>query len=326
MARSTVAMALVMLMLPASARRNKDDTLSMQAGSSGARDLEPELLAWLHEVGLDYADASWWAQKESSHLETCGATLPYLKKLYEKLTVSSGIDLPQGDAIEKMFDYAKKAIDPVQLSNMYWVLYDCHNLCLPKKEEALFGASELLAKGASSGELLKLYKLLSDDNDRYPKKEAMEVAAAGIEVDKYWSAYRDQVSHNKWAAIDEAVRTSFGMQAFRYDESGEYYTASQCQDKYGSNWLEKWNASPAAQKVAEDGKAWTAPQFWEYFNDSWLSKWHEAKWATQKRIANDGHVYTLDEFVKHYGSQWQQKWAEAPVALCEECTAASHSP
>ena len=97
MARSTFAMTLVMLMLPATALRNKDrglpiavtywvqattrestsdfvpvsfqkpedDAVTMQAGISEARDPEAELSSWLLEVGLSYADAGWWAQKES---------------------------------------------------------------------------------------------------------------------------------------------------------------------------------------------------------------------------------------------------------------------
>ncbi|CAE7218944.1 unnamed protein product, partial [Symbiodinium microadriaticum] len=300
----------------------EDDAVTMQSGISEARDPEAELSSWLMEVGLSYEDAGWWAQKESWYLKTCGATLPYLKKLYQELT--GGLALPKGDAIPKMFDYAKKALDPAQLSNMFWVLHDCNvekGLCL-YKEEALSRAPGLLEMGTSSTELLKLYNFLTDDIER-PKKEAMEVAAAGCEADKYWSAY--QATHHKLAALDEAVRTSFEMQAFRYAVDGRPYTASLFKGHYGSNWLEKWTASPAAQKVAEDGKAYSVPQFWEYFKDDW-SKWHEAKWATQRRIAEDGTVYTLEEFAEHYKSQWQQKWADAPVALCKECTAASHSP
>ncbi|OLQ02726.1 hypothetical protein AK812_SmicGene14385 [Symbiodinium microadriaticum] len=301
MARSTFAMTLVMLMLPATALRNKDDAVTMQSGISEARDPEAELSSWLMEVGLSYEDAGWWAQKESWYLKTCGATLPYLKKLYQELT--GGLALPKGDAIPKMFDYAKKALDPAQLSNMFWVLHDCNvekGLCL-YKEEALSRAPGLLEMGTSSTELLKLYNFLTDDIER-PKKEAMEVAAAGCEADKYWSAY--QATHHKLAALDEAVRTSFEMQAFRYAVDGRPYT------------------------VAEDGKAYSVPQFWEYFKDDWLSKWHEAKWATQRRIAEDGTVYTLEEFAEHYKSQWQQKWADAPVALCKgsfgECFWVSH--
>ncbi|CAE7780467.1 unnamed protein product, partial [Symbiodinium sp. CCMP2456] len=273
MARSSLAMTLVMLMLPATARRNKDDTFIMQAGISEAPDLEAELSSWLREEGLSYADAGWWAQKESWYLETCGATLPYLKKLYEELTASRGIALPQGDAIPKMFDYAKKALDPVQLSNMYWVLYDCNHayghakgLCQYPKE-ALEQAPALVEMGTSSKELLKLYNFMTDDIER-PKKEVMEFAAAGCEADRYWSAY--QATHHKLVAVDEAIRTSFEMQAFRYAEDGKYYTASQFKDHYGSNWLKKWSASPAAQKVAEDGKAYSVPQFWEFFKDDWL--------------------------------------------------------
>ncbi|CAE7201291.1 unnamed protein product, partial [Symbiodinium necroappetens] len=176
MARSTFAMTLVMLMLPATALRNKDDAVTMQAGISEARDPEAELSSWLLEVGLSYADAGW-----SRNLKTCGATLPYLKKLYQELT--GGLALPQGDAIPKMFDYAKKALDPAQLSNMFWVLHDCNvekGLCL-YKEEALSRAPGLLEMGTSSKELLKLYNFLTDDIER-PKKEAMEVAAAGCEA------------------------------------------------------------------------------------------------------------------------------------------------
>ena len=148
------------------------------------------------------------------------------------------------------------------------------------------------------------------------------MAAAGCEAEKFATFY--QRFHDKQRAISEAVSASFDMQAYRYAEDGKYYTASEFKDYFGSNWMAKWTASPVAQKVARDGKAYSVSQFHDYFKGGWLSYWHEARWATQRRIAEDGKIYTMAEYVSYFRSQWQQKWAIAPVALCKECTAASH--
>jgi len=326
MVRSTFAVAVVMLVLPATARRNKDDIFTMDVGNSEARDLQAELQSWLSDrfsVGLSTSDAQWWARKESWYMEKCGATLPYLKKLYSVLSDHFLMAYTSPKAVELMFDYAKKQLDPDQLSEMYRVLVDRVNLGLGQ-EEARSRAPELLAKDAAPAELGGLYQTCIDRfGMRLPQREAqqtaMEVAAAGCEAAKLRYFYGR--FHDQQRATDEAVAASFEMQAYRYAEDGKYYTASQFKDWFGHKWMAKWSASPVAQKVAEDGKAYSASQFREFFKGVWLSKWNAATWATQRRIAEDGKVYTLDEFVSYFKSEWQQKWAKAPVVLCRGCHA-----
>mmetsp|Transcript_6232 Transcript_6232/g.13473 ORF Transcript_6232/g.13473 Transcript_6232/m.13473 type:complete len:329 (-) Transcript_6232:20-1006(-) len=328
MALSTFKVAMLMLMLPASARRNKDDVFTMQAGSSEARDPQRDLVFWLTSLQLTQADAQSWAEKELSAMETCGASLGYLQRLHWVLTGTMYFD--NRAAIPVAFEYAKKQLDPDQLFEMYSVLKDKLGL---SKKEARSRAPELLEKDASPTQLSDLYTEMTAGASwlswlvKSPKEAqglAMESAAAGCEPDKFKSAYQD--NHDKRTAADEAIRASFDTQAYRYADDGKYYTASQFKNYYGGDWVAKWTASAVAQKVAEDGKAYSAAQFKEYFKQDWLSKWNAATWATQRRIAEDKKVYTLDEFVSYFKSEWQQKWAEAPVALCEECTAASHSP
>ncbi|CAE7454900.1 unnamed protein product, partial [Symbiodinium sp. CCMP2456] len=321
MARSTFVVAVVMLMLPATARRNKDDLFTMEAGNSEARDLQAELESWLSDrwgVGLSTSDAQWWARKESWYMETCGATLPYLKKLYSVLNDRFKMAYSSSKAVELMFAYAKKQFDPDQLFAMYSVLVDRFALGL-SQEEARSRAPELLEKDAASAELGSLYSYMVDRFGamRLPQKDAqkmaMELAAAGCEPIML-KKFATEPYPDKQRAADEAVMASFDMQAYRYAEDGKYYTASQFKNWFGSNWMAKWMASPVAQKVAEDGKAYSASQFRAFFGvRDWLSKWNAATWATQRRIAEDGKVYTLDEFVSYFGqSQWQQKWAKAP--------------
>ncbi|CAE7464506.1 unnamed protein product [Symbiodinium sp. CCMP2456] len=334
MAPPTFAVAVLMLMLPASARRNKDDSFAMQASMSEARDPERDLEFWLTSLKMTQADAQKWAKKEWWYMETCGASLGYLQQLHWVLSEKMYFD--KGAAVPVAFEYAKKQLDPDQLFAMYGVLNDKLGL---SKEEARSRAPELLEKDASATQLSGLYTEMTAGASwlswlvKSPKEAqglAMESAAAGCEPDKFKSAY--QANHDKKTAADEAIRASFDTQAYRYADDGRYYTASQFKDYYHGDWVAKWTQSAVAQKVAEDGKAYSASQFKEFFKEDWLSKWNAAAWATQRRIAEDGKVYTLDEFVSYFTSEWQQKlgsftlkWAEAPVALCKECKAASHA-
>ncbi|OLQ02725.1 hypothetical protein AK812_SmicGene14384 [Symbiodinium microadriaticum] len=334
MAPSTFAVAVLMLMLPASARRNKDDSFAMEASISEARDPEKDLEFWL---------------------TTCGASLGYLQRLHWVL--SNKMDFDKGAALPLALEYAKKQLDPDQLLAMYTVLRDKLGLSV---EEARSRAPELLEKDASPTQLSDLYTEMTAGASwlswlvKSPKEAqglAMESAAAGCEPDKFKSAY--QANHDKKTAAEDAIRASFDTQAYRYADDGRYYTAERFADYYksGGDWVAKWTNSPVAQKVrshdpltcciqrsgskpqvpsilcvAEDGKAYSASQFKEFFKEGWLSKWNAATWATQRRVTEpDGKVYTLDEFASYFKSEWQQKWAESPVALCKECTAASHA-
>ena len=323
MVRSTLVAAMLMLMLPATAHRNNDDIFALEADDSEARDLQWELENWLGVgpggLGLSHSDARWWATKEWWYMETCGASVWYLKQLYSLLTHRFTIPYSQREALELMFAYAKKQLDPDQLFAMYHVLSGSHL----GREKACARAAELLEKDASPTELSNLYRVMATWlPDREAQETAIAVAAAGCEAEKFATFY--QRFHDKQRAISEAVSASFDMQAYRYAEDGKYYTASEFKDYFGSNWMAKWTASPVAQKVARDGKAYSVSQFHDYFKGGWLSYWHEARWATQRRVAEDGKIYTMAEYVSYFRSQWQQKWAIAPVALCKECTAASH--
>lgn len=328
MAPSTFAVAVLMLMLPASARRNKDDSFAMEASISEARDPEKDLEFWL--TSLQLSISPWWAKKELWYMETCGASLGYLQRLHWVLSNKMSFD--KGAALPLALEYAKKQLDPDQLLAMYTVLRDKLGLSV---EEARSRAPELLEKDASPTQLSDLYTEMTAGASwlswlvKSPKEAqglAMESAAAGCEPDKFKSAYQD--NHDKKTAAEQAIRASFDTQAYRYADDGRYYTAERFADYYksGGDWVAKWTNSPVAQKVAEDGKAYSASQFKEFFKEGWLSKWNAATWATQRRVTEpDGKVYTLDEFASYFKSEWQQKWAESPVALCKECTAASHA-
>ena len=125
MVRSTLVAAMLMLMLPATAHRNNDDIFALEADSE-ARDLQWELENWLGVgsggLGLSHSDARWWATKEWWYMETCGASIWYLKQLYSLLTHRFTIPYSQREALELMFAYAKKQLDPDQLFAMYHVL------------------------------------------------------------------------------------------------------------------------------------------------------------------------------------------------------------
>ncbi|CAE6933060.1 unnamed protein product, partial [Symbiodinium sp. KB8] len=187
MARSTFAVALVVLMLPATARRNKDDLFTMEAGNSEAGDLQAEIESWLSDrwsVGLSPSDAQWWAKKESWYMETCGATLPYLKKLYSVLSDRLKMAYPPSEAVKLMFEYAKKQLDPDQLFAMYSVLVDRLRL---SQQESRSRAPELLEKDAASAELSSLYSFLVDGSGMRiqvweAQKYSMTAAAAGCEA------------------------------------------------------------------------------------------------------------------------------------------------
>ncbi|CAE7610789.1 rps1 [Symbiodinium sp. CCMP2592] len=315
MVRSTLVVAVLMLVLPTTAHRNNDDIFAIEGGDSESRDLQWELENWLGGgsggLGLSHSEARSWATKEWWYMETCGASISYLKQLYSVLTHRFAIPYTRNEAIGLMFAYATKQLDPDQLYAMYHVLAGSHL----GGQKARARAAELLEQGASPTELSNLYRVLKTWlPDREAQDTAMEAAAAGCEAEKF----------ARTRVVSEAVTASFDNQAFRYAEDGKYYTASEFKDYFGSNWMAKWRASPVAQKVARDGRAYSVSQFHDYFKGGWLSYWHEARWATQRRIAEDGRIYTMAEYVSYFGSQWQQKWAKAPVALCKECTAASH--
>ncbi|CAE7464498.1 unnamed protein product, partial [Symbiodinium sp. CCMP2456] len=254
MARSTFAVAVLMLMLPASARRNKDELFTMQAEAenSAARGLQADLESWLTSasVGLRQGDAEWWAKKEWWYMETCGATLSYLQHLHSVLTGS--MSWSNGEAVQMTFEYARKQLDANQLLAMYNVL--AHKLGLGI-DAASVRAAALLKKDASPTELSDLYEMIKNTMPwlswlvKSPEEAqalAMESAAAGCEPDKFKSAY--QAHHDKKTAADEAIRASFNMQAYRYADDGKYYTASQFKGHYGDDWVAKWTASPVAQK------------------------------------------------------------------------------
>eukprot|EP00439_Symbiodinium_sp_Y106_P027341 s6348_g3.t1 len=256
MALSTFKVAMLMLMLPASARRNKDqdDVFTMQAGSSEARDPQRDLVFWLTSLQLTQADAQSWAEKELSAMETCGASLGYLQRLHWVLTGTMYFD--NRAAIPVAFEYAKKQLDPDQLFEMY---------------SARSRAPELLEKDASPTQLSDLYTEMTAGASwlswlvKSPKEAqglAMESAAAGCEPDKFKSAYQD--NHDKRTAADEAIRASFDTQAYRYADDGKYYTASQFKNYYGGDWVAKWTASAVAQKVALRLKYVLVAHFNEY--------------------------------------------------------------
>lgn len=328
-------------------RRRADDSLRIELNA--------------HYVERLVSEWSW-------SLETTGAaSLPYLGSLFTVLREQMAYT--KDDAVHNMFAFATKQLDQDELVKMYNLFTDPHKFAR-SLHDARSLAVQFLERDVetSSGEIGKLYEILTHNyNIILPKEDAeywaQRVAAAGCEVDKFWSVYQtipDDADPGIWTkdreaqqakrklqlALDQALRVSFDMQAYRYAVDGRPYTAAQFQDYYGiDNYMEYWMASPVAQKVY--GSSVEATYRYRTFGwmydhadvaasigwflrksyTSWpemASAWQSASWATRRRIGEDGNVHTLDEFVTAYGSAWQQKWLDAAVALCQECTAASH--
>ena len=220
----------LLLFFPASARRQKENgRQAMEEASDAAseaavheakfdsefaaspaqRETPPELEQWLADswqVGLNASEAHRLALREFDSLQKCGATLPYLKKLYAVLSSRFKMGLSTNDAVAKTFVYAKKQLDPDEVYGMYSTLKSSSRLAM-SREEALARAPECVEMGASEREVWLFYEFfdfVADTglrlNSPSSRPKAMQLASAACEFAKVKEAW--DATRNMTMAID----------------------------------------------------------------------------------------------------------------------------